>query len=104
MVRVRSKRWSITLNNYTEEEEQMLQSLVSQGTVRYLVYGREVGANGTRHLQMYLETHGKMSPSSIKRLPGLTRCHVEKSRGSSQSNRDYCTKEDPNFYEEGKQC
>jgi hypothetical protein len=101
MVRVRSRRWCITLNNYTAEEELSLQSLVSQDLATYLVYGREVGDSGTPHLQMYLEVPKKVGLRSIKRMPGLSRCHAEKARGSFQSNKDYCTKEDNNPFEEG---
>lgn len=100
-MRIRSRRWSVTLNNYTEEEESTVQSLVSRGLVKYLVYGREVGEQNTPHLQMYLETSGKVSLSSIKKIPGLSRCHAEKSRGSFQRNRDYCTKEGNFIFEEG---
>lgn len=99
MARVRSKRWLFTLNNYTEEEESVLQSLVSQGSATYLVYGRERGAQGTPHLQGYIETKTKCGLRSMKRL--IPRAHLEKANGSSQENRVYCTKEDENPFEDG---
>lgn len=101
MPRIRSKRWCVTLNNYTEEEEAMLQSLVSGKFVSFVVYGREVGQEGTPHLQMYLETSGKMSLSSMKKIPGLSRAHLEKANGSLEQNRAYCTKEDREPFVEG---
>lgn len=64
-----------------------------------MVYGREVGAQGTPHLQGYLETNGKMSLSSMKKI--LSRCHWIKANGSAQSNRNYCTKEDNDAFEDG---
>lgn len=99
----RSKRWTITLNNYTEEEEQSLRSLVSSEDhpVTYLIYGHEVGEQGTPHLQMYLETGKKLARSSIQRMPGLSRASIMVSRGSQKENQDYCRKEQDNIYEEG---
>lgn len=96
MPRVRSKRWCVTLNNYTEEEELVLQSNLAQGVFSYLIYGREVGSQGTPHLQMYLETSGKMSLSSMKKIDGLSRAHLEKANGSLEQNQAYCRKEDAN--------
>lgn len=99
MARVRSKRWSFTLNNPTEAEESMLQGLVSSGQATYIIFGKETGESGTFHFQGYLEVDKKLSLSSVKQL--IPRAHLEKSRGSSQSNRDYCTKEDSDAFEAG---
>lgn len=99
MSRTRSKRWCFTLNNYTEEEESQVRCLVSEGSCRYIIVGREVGESGTPHLQGYLETNGKMSLSSMKKI--LSRCHWTKANGSAQSNRTYCTKEDRDAFEDG---
>lgn len=74
----------------------MLQSSLETGSFSFLLYGREVGAQGTPHLQIYLETSGKMSLSSMKKIPGLSRCHLEKANGSSAQNLAYCSKEDEN--------
>lgn len=101
MPRLRSKRWLFTLNNYTEEEEQSLQGLVlPDGELTYLVYGREIGDSGTPHLQGYCETRSKRGLRGMKRLIG-NRAHLEKANGSSQENKDYCTKEDENYFEGG---
>lgn len=101
MPRIRSKRWCITLNNYTAEEEQEVQSHLETGCFSYLIYGREVGAQGTRHLQMYVETSGKVSLSSMKKMSGLKRAHMEKANGSLEQNQTYCSKEDPNPFSGG---
>lgn len=99
MTRVRSKRWTFTLNNYTEENELQVQALLDGQVVSYLIYGREVGESGTPHLQGYLETSTKVSFRTVKDL--MPTAHLEKARGSLQSNRTYCTKEDQQPFEGG---
>lgn len=88
----RSKRWTITLNNYTNENELRLRSLVGS-LLGYLVCGRERGESGTPHLQGYLETTSKISLRSLIRQLDLPRAHLEIARGSLQSNQTYCKKE-----------
>ena len=104
MTRSRSRRWCFTLNNYTHEDELMLQNLittpVTASTVSYIIYGREVGSEGTAHLQGYLETKSKIGLRSLKSLIGR-RFHLEKARGSFQENKNYCTKEDQQPFEKG---
>lgn len=102
MPRERGKRWCITLNNYTEEEESSVQSLVGLSFLTYVVYGREVGTSGTPHLQMYVETKKKLSRPSILKMPGLSRASLIKANGSAEQNREYCTKESGFIYEEGE--
>lgn len=89
-----------TLNNYTEEEESRLQGLVSSGQVSYILFGHEVGEQGTPHLQGYLEVPTKRTHSSIKSIVSR-RAHIEKANGSLQSNQNYCTKEDANAFSAG---
>ena len=97
--RQRSKRWSFTLNNPTEDEESKLRGLVSSAHATYIVIGKERGESGTFHFQGYIEVPTKLSLSSMKSM--IPRAHLEISRGSSQSNRDYCTKEDQDAFEDG---
>lgn len=100
MPRIRSKRWCITLNNYTEDEERIVRQLDSHEQVQYLICGREVGASGTPHLQIYLETKNRSGLRSIKRMLS-NRCHIEKANGTLKQNQDYCKKEG-DFFEIGE--
>lgn len=95
------KAWCFTLNNYTEEEEKQLLSLVEMKSVSYLIYGREVGAQGTPHLQGYLELPIRKSLRGVKRLLGLERVHLEERRGSQEQAIIYCKKEH-DFIEKGE--
>lgn len=93
---VRSRNWTFTLNNYTEESEQKLKDLVC----KYLVYGREVGESGTPHLQGFVCYKDCKTFTSVKKkLPAG--CHIEAALGNSQQNFDYCTK-DKDFFEKGE--
>lgn len=58
----------------------------------YLVFGREVGSNGTPHLQGYVSFSKRRSLSYVRKKFGK-RCHCEIARGSPQQASDYCKKE-----------
>jgi hypothetical protein len=81
------------LNNYTEQEEKDFQSLPSspEWGLRYIIYGRETGENGTPHLQGYLHFQHKKSLRQLKNFNG--RAHWETSQGSPEQNKDYCSKQ-----------
>jgi hypothetical protein len=89
-----------TLNNYTEEELERLQDLVTNGMLSYILFGREVGEQGTPHLQGYCETPSRCGLRRMKTLIG-NRAHLEKANGSLASNQAYCRKEDENAFEDG---
>lgn len=82
-----TRNYTFTWNNYPKEAEEHLRSLKS---VKYCVAGREVGDNGTPHLQgtivfQFVKTHHQ----AIKLLPG---CHVEQCKALHASV-EYCKKD-----------
>jgi hypothetical protein len=89
---VPSKRWCFTLNNYTKENIKFLsskiQSIASRG-----FFSKEVGANGTPHLQGYVELLKKGRPLSSSLFGKLDKIHWEKAKGSLMENMEYCEKE-----------
>ncbi len=92
-----SRYWCFTLNNYSTENEDTLQA---DERFRYLIYGHEVGASGTRHLQGYAELHRATTLGALhKRYP---LAHFEARRGAATEAADYCKKEDDNYYERGQ--
>lgn len=85
-----SRNWCFTLNNYTEEEENNLKSELPR--VKYIVFQREIGENGTHHLQGYLELDCVQRISFLKKINA--RAHWEKRFGSQDDAIKYCKKED----------
>lgn len=93
----RSRGWCFTINNYTAEHEDALRALTA---ARYMVFGREVGEQGTEHLQGYIYFATLKSFRQMKdMLPAGA--HIEAARGSAEQNKDYCSK-DGDFEEFGE--
>lgn len=82
-----SKNWCFTVNNYTLMDDITLQDM----PYKYLIYGREVGEEGTPHLQGYVQL------KKITRLTGMKKLHPtahwEVAKGNEEQNREYCSKE-----------
>ena len=88
----RSRSWIFTINNPTQEP-----TLESSGAA-YITYGREVGANGTPHLQGFVQfTNAKTRNAVRTKLAGA---HLEIRRGTITQAIEYCHK-DGDTYEEG---
>lgn len=84
----RSRRWCITVNNYTTDDI----TQIVRGFERCTL-GKEVAPEtGTPHLQGYIETeNGKTASAMRALLPQGT--HVEVAKGNRKCNRKYCCKE-----------
>lgn len=99
MVReVQAKLWTFTLNNYTEEEKEVILSLYPQ-TAKYMVCGYEEGENGTPHIQGFISFVDKKRFQQVKRFIG-ERAHIEKAKHPKEA-AEYC-KKDGVFDEKGE--
>lgn len=88
---IRSRKWCITLNNYTETEYKFLLDTINTRNYSYII-GREIGKqNKIPHLQIYIETKNPTSFNTIKNINN--RLHIEKARGNRKQNIIYCSKE-----------
>lgn len=87
---VPSKRWCFTWNNYPSDAMETLETLFKELELEYLV-GREVGEEGTPHLQGYIECNTKIRPVEKLKLP--TCIHWEKCKGNRVQNEIYCSKD-----------
>lgn len=91
----RGRSYVFTLNNYSEEDEKGLQGL----DCKYLIYGREVGENGTPHLQGFVKFDNARSFSSVSKL--LPRAHLETCKSVDKAIK-YCRK-DGDVFEKGEE-
>lgn len=83
--------WTFTLNNYTEAEVVLLKSLVLTNQVKYIIFGYEVGENGTPHLQGYVELLKRIRLTGLKKIMPA-RGHYSARLGTQQQAIDYCRK------------
>lgn len=85
----RSNHWAFTLNNYTQEDVDRLSNL-DKNEVVYIVFGREVGESGTKHLQghVYFKKMRRLAPA----IQLLGQCHLSPARDVNASI-EYCMKE-----------
>lgn len=88
----RSRAWCFTLNNYKDEEKELLIDKLTQSTVKFVV-GKEVGSKtGTKHLQGYAYFKNPHRLVACKKIND--KAHWEIAKGSPKDNLSYCTKED----------
>lgn len=84
-----------TLNNYTNEDISSLKN----SDYKYLIFGKEIAASGTPHLQGYMEFNGQKSLRQLKKIND--KCHWERRYGSQKDAIIYC-KKDGEFFEFGE--
>lgn len=90
---LKSRKWVFTLNNYSEEEYNSLESYLKAKGWKYIV-GKEIGESKTEHLQGYIEAINAIRFETLK--THNSRFHLEKAKGSRDENITYCSK-DNNF-------
>ena len=108
VINSRTTKWVFTINNYTDEDCRRLVLLPRQviGTqaerraiqnISVLIAEREVGQEGTPHIQGYIEFQEKVYRRVVEGILG-GRAWLDIARGSRVQNVRYCTKdsrEDP---------
>lgn len=88
------KSWMYTINNYTESDEKRLQGL----DCTFHVYGREVGENGTPHLQGCITFQNSMRFKAASRLLGG---HLTVPKVLDHA-RNYCMKDSDCFLKDNR--
>lgn len=84
-----SKRWCFTINNPGDFRPNWRVE-----EMKYMVWQREVGENGTPHIQGYVRFVNKKRLNGVKQAIGCNEAHLECANGSEEENRGYCTKEE----------
>lgn len=87
-----SRRWVFTLNNYTDDDEQVVGDFLDGPRCVYGVVGRELGDSGTPHLQGFFILMQPMRLAAIRNALH-PRAHYEVAKGTSRQAADYCQKE-----------
>lgn len=96
----KSKYWCFTINNPHPDTERVLDAMGNSGLITtYLVWGREVGENGTPHLQGYVEFRSRWDLLRCQRS-FMRGAHYEQRRGTPQEAAEYC-KKDGQYTEHG---
>lgn len=107
MNNARARGWLFTINNYTDQHQDVLRGLAQQPGCRYLIFGREVGEEThTPHLQCYVYYNTLKSFDQIKELLPYG-AHIERANGTAEQNKKYCSKTDKGGsgdYEEFGEC
>lgn len=84
----KARGWCVTVNNYTEEDLAHLRMVDCQ----YSIVGKEIApTTGTPHLQCYFYWTNARSFNMVKTL--FRDWHLEKAKGNSFQNYEYCAKE-----------
>ncbi len=97
MVRqVKARSWCFTFNNYTEDDVNRLGR--GSEVIEYLIAGKEVGEQGTPHLQGFIRYKNRIGFNTVKGFIGGN-AHIE-SAFSNDKAIEYC-KKDNDFFEFG---
>ncbi len=87
------RHWLFTLNNPKRTHGQLMNKFKKLGKkLRYLVFQKEKGEDGTPHYQGYVEFTTGYRFTMVKAL--MNRAHWEPRRGTRDQARDYCMKGD----------
>lgn len=85
-------RWAFTVNNWSENEYKDLLSYFSSNSSKFII-GKEIGEQGTPHLQGYVEFSKKLRLTQIKKIKGFERANLRKCDGTREDNFIYCSKD-----------
>lgn len=87
----KSRKYVITINNYSDTQLSNLRDFCVKKCSWY-IFGKEVGEQGTPHIQGYLEFNNAKKRSTIKKAIG-GEFYCGGARGSWKQNLDYCRKD-----------
>ena len=89
---MRRRNFCITYNNYLPET---LGTLKTLECIKYAIFGKEVGASGTPHLQGYVQLHNAKTIVALQKIlqSKKLKCAIQVARGNWQQNVTYCSKD-----------
>lgn len=86
---MRARHWVLTVNNYVSEDKSMFEDIKELST--YWIYGKEIGENGTPHLQCYLAFKKTIYLNKLKKYWPRGHFEVMQSKDPKRA-ADYCKK------------
>lgn len=95
----KAKHWCFTLNNYTQDDIDRLNRIGDLKECSYLCFGKEIGEQGTKHLQGFISYNDRKSLSQLRKHVH-DKAHFEIARGTPNQAAEYCQK-DGDFVEHG---
>lgn len=95
-----AKRWVFTLNNWTEDEEEVLRNFIVDDESDYAIWGSEVADSGTPHLQGFFHLRTPKRLTALKKISA--RAAFFKARGNDTDNKTYCEKDGCVVFEWGE--
>lgn len=96
-----SRGWIFVLNNYTDENIEKLQWIAKEDkSLRYFVWGEEVGDSGTPHLQGFAYWKSAKTWSAVNKWFGIG-LHTEPMYSNAKACSDYCKEDDTGIFEIG---
>lgn len=84
-------KYDFVLNNYTDEEVCQIKATLAK-ICKKAVFGKEIGEEGTPHLQGFMSLIRKERYTGLHKLPGLARCSFRKCR-NEKALEAYCKKD-----------
>ena len=90
----RITRYCITYNNPTVGGEEFDAFLKSKTEIKGFVFQEEVGRNGVKHFQGYIEINNKKTTTGMHTLLRPHKMSLLFANGTKAKNLEYCTKED----------
>jgi len=98
-----SRGWVIVLNNYTDEDVEAWKTLFTLQIVTYSCFEKEIGKEGTPHLQGYAHFPNQRTFGGVKKLCKVFHHapHLEAAVASATMNRNYCAKDAARLKDDG---
>jgi len=90
--RIRSRGFTITLNNYNDEEYKHLLGMAQLHSEKWIL-AKEIGGGGTPHIQGYVYFKQPKDFNGVVKLLNNKRIHIEKANGNPKQNFAYCSKD-----------
>lgn len=85
-----------TINNPTTHDKYYISNAYKDGIISYVIYGNEIGEQGTQHLQGFCQFTRPTTMFKAKLY--LPRAHIEERKGTVKEAIEYCKKENDFFF------